>query len=84
MTTRDIEAPHPDLETVLKTALQLSALDRMTLVEQVLATVKSDLQENAIRPRKTYKGVLQGLNISNKDIDEMRRDAWANFPREDG
>lgn len=36
------------------------------------------------KPRKSSAGVLAGLNISisKEEIDEARREMWANFPRE--
>ncbi len=37
------------------------------------------------RPLKSLRGLWKGLNfdISGEEIDEARREAWANFPRED-
>ena len=35
-------------------------------------------------PRRSLEGIWEGMNvsISKEEIDEARREAWANFPRE--
>lgn len=44
------------------------------------------LQQKSIpkRPRRSSKGLGAnlGINISEADIDEARREMWGNFPRE--
>ncbi|MFN7947013.1 MAG: DUF2281 domain-containing protein [Blastocatellia bacterium] len=38
----------------------------------------------ASRPRRSLEGIWEDLNvsISREEIDEARREMWANFPRE--
>ncbi len=55
---------------------------------EVLSYVKSLQRIGAAErklPRKSLLGALAHLNvhITREEIDEMRREAWANFPRED-
>jgi hypothetical protein len=71
-------------ETVYTLALQLSPTDRARLIAQLAPT----LIEEAVpekTPKRSLRGALADLNldVSREDIDEIRRDMWADFPRED-
>jgi len=35
------------------------------------------------KPGKSLHGIWRHLDITAKDIDQARREMWANFPRED-
>ena len=55
-------------------------------LKDVFALVEKKL-ENLQEPAKTRRlagGALEhlGLHIKAEDIDEMRRESWANFPRD--
>ena len=69
------------LDAVLQLAKQLSALDKVRLVEQIAAELERDLQ--ASKPRKSLRGLWKGVDIMDEDIAEMRREMWADFPRAD-
>jgi hypothetical protein len=51
--------------------------------EEVLAYI-SRLQENTGRPRRSLSGLWAdlGVNVSEEDISEARREVWGNFPRD--
>ena len=51
--------------------------------EEVLAYI-SRLQESTGQPRRSLSGlwVDLGVNVSEKDISEARREMWGNFPRD--
>lgn len=54
--------------------------------QQELLDHANRLREDAApRPRKSGKGLWADLNISlsAEDIDEVQREMWKNFPRED-
>lgn len=74
------------LESVLSQAQQLSPLDKVRLVEQVMASLEQDLQEaQPKRSRRSLLGVLAEYAPapSTEEIDQARREMWGNFPRED-
>jgi hypothetical protein len=74
------------LESIVEQVRQLSPLDRVRLVEQVMEIVKVDVEERQPKkPRRSLYGVLAefGPAPSAEEIDEVRREMWGNFPRED-
>jgi hypothetical protein len=62
---------------------QLSLLERVRLMERIAATLERDMQ--AATPLPDLYGSWADLNfdISAEEIDDVRREIWANFPRED-
>jgi hypothetical protein len=73
-------------EQVAALAKSLSRLEKIQLVEEVMATLKQELTtdtETHANPRRSLRGLWAGLNVSAEDIDEARREMWGNFPRED-
>jgi len=72
-----------ELEQVVALALNLSPLDKVRLVEQVMATLEQELAQRERRPKRSLYGVLSGVSVSAEDIDEARREMWGNFPRDD-
>lgn len=72
------------LEAVVAQAQQLSPLEKVRLVEQVMATLEKDLQEQQPKKlRRSLLGIWEGVSISAEEIDESRREMWGGFPRED-
>jgi thioredoxin-like negative regulator of GroEL len=73
----------PELEQVVALAQNLSPLDKVRLVERLMATLEETLEEVDKRPRKSLLGVLSqfGPAPSAEEIDEARREMWGNFPR---
>lgn len=73
-----------NLDSVVQQIRQLSTLDKVRLVEQVMTILEADLQQNQpFVPRPSLLGLWEGVSISEEDIDEARREMWGNFPRED-
>jgi hypothetical protein len=74
-----------ELEQIVALALNLSPLDKLRLVEQIMATLEQTLEEADKQPRNSLLGVLSqyGSAPSAEEIDEARREMWGNFPRED-
>jgi hypothetical protein len=71
------------LEAVLLLARQLSPLDKVRLVEQISSQLQYDLTTAQAAPRKSLRGLWQGLEITEVDIAEMRQEVGQNFPCED-
>ena len=69
------------LDTVLQLAKRLSALDKVRLVERIAPEIERDLR--TVKPRESLRGLWKGLDITDEDIAEMRREMWADFPRTD-
>lgn len=72
------------LETVLNLAKQLSLVDKVRLIELMAPEIERELVRPKA-PRRSLWGICADLGEapSAEEIDEARRDAWANFPRED-
>jgi hypothetical protein len=72
------------VDAVLNMLRQLPPRERLKVIVQALPEVERDLSEHR-RPLKSLRGLWKGLgfDISTEEIDEARREAWANFPRED-
>ena len=72
-----------EFDQAVAIALNLSPLDKVRLVEQVMATLEKDLTQSRKKPKRSLFGLWAGVNISEEDIDEARREMWGNFPRDD-
>ncbi len=71
------------LEQILPAALQLSSLDKVRLIERLIRVLESDFTEPLEKPYESLYGILadMGPAPSAEEIDETRREMWANFPR---
>jgi hypothetical protein len=75
------------LDQVLDLAQQLSLRDQARLVARLAPAIEYALEQlpTPSVPRTPLKGRFAdfGPAPSAEEIDEARREAWANFPRED-
>ena len=73
------------LEDVVALASRLSTVDKIRLVERVAVTLEQDMMASQQGPSRSLLGVLAHLGSapSAEEIDEARREVWANFPRDD-
>ena len=73
------------LDEVVAQALKLSPEDKARLIGQVASVLERDLVAPQPRPLQSFRGILADLGPapSAEEIDEARREAWANFPRDD-
>lgn len=75
-------------ETTAETALTLlrclPPLARLRVIALTIPEVERDLAETP-PPLKSLRGLWRDLDfdITAQEIDEARREVWANFPRED-
>jgi len=71
------------LEEALDLVKQLSPVDKVRLIERMALDIEGELRANQPEPRKSLRGLWRGLDITEEDIAEARREMWGNFPRED-
>jgi hypothetical protein len=71
------------LEEVLNLAKRLSSVDKVRLIEHIAPEIERDLVAVQTAPRTSLRGVWQGIDITEEDIAQARREMWGSFPRED-
>ena len=87
------------LEEVQALASNLAPLDKLKLLEHLAKMLENELiavgvstmraseqsSEHPQKPRRSLLGIWSdwGSGPSAEEIDEVRREMWANFPRED-
>lgn len=69
-------------EKIIVLADRLSPVEKLRLVERLLAHLERELQAVQPRPVRLTRGVWRGLGISEEEIAEVRRELWGGFPRE--
>jgi hypothetical protein len=71
-------------QDVLKLLRQLPPRERLKVISQALPEIEQNLSEN-VRAYKSLCGLWKDLlpSVSEKDIDDARREMWKDFPRED-
>jgi hypothetical protein len=79
------EAGSVTLEQVVSLARQLPPLEKIRLIEQMAPEIERDMLSQQPFKRKSLLGLCADLGPapSAQDIDEIRREMWADFPRED-
>jgi hypothetical protein len=73
------------LDKVLRLARQLSPVDKVRLIEHVAPEVERALAAGQGAQSRSLLGLLKDLGPapSAEEIDAARRQAWAEFPRDD-
>ena len=73
-----------DANSVLNLLRQLPARERLKVIAQALPEVERDLPEQR-QPLQSLWGLCADLGIApgEEEIRQIRREIWANFPRED-
>lgn len=71
------------VEALAEQAAQLPLLAQIRLVERIMGRMKDAVPSN--EPLESLRGLWEGMGTapSAEDIDEIRREMWKNFPRED-
>jgi hypothetical protein len=74
-----------NLDQVLTMAAQLSAVDKIRLIEGLAPQIEQDLRAMHPTQSKSLLGLCADLGPapSAEEIDAARREVWAGFPRED-
>ena len=71
------------LEEALDLVKHLSPLDKARLIERIAPDIERELMVTRSTPRKSLRGLWRGLDITEEEIAEARREMWGSFPRED-
>lgn len=73
------------LGEVLHLVRQLSPLEQVRLVELVVPEIGHALAVGSPSPRVSLLGLVKDLGTAPtaEEIDSVRREAWANFPRDE-
>jgi len=71
------------LERLLELAKRLSARDKIRLIERIAPQIEHELRSCSPGERRSLRGLWRGLDVSEEDIAQARRESWAEFPRED-
>ena len=73
------------LEQVVSLARQLPPLEKIRLIERMVPEIERDMLDQRPPRRKSLLDLCADLGSgpSVEDIDEIRREMWADFPRED-
>jgi hypothetical protein len=74
-----------NLEQVVELAKQLPPMDKVRLIELLAPPIERDLLAGQPAARNSLFGLCSDLGPapSAEDIDEVRRQEWAGFPREE-
>jgi len=60
-----------------------SHLWKVRLIEWLAPKIEQELEASRPIPRKSLRGLWRGMDTTEEDIAEARREMWSNFPRED-
>jgi hypothetical protein len=73
------------LDDLIEHAKQLSAFDKLRLVEELIPDVKATIAEASPKPLKSPYGAFADLGTapSAEDIEQTRQEMFQNFPRND-
>jgi len=73
------------LEQVISLARRLPPLEKIRLIEQMAPEIEHDMLRQRLTKRKSLLGLCADLGPapSAEEIDEIRYEMWAGFPRED-
>ena len=71
------------LDDVLGLVEQLSAIDKVRLIERLAPQIEHALELTPQTPRKSLRGIWKGAGITDEDIAELRQEMWTGFPRDD-
>jgi hypothetical protein len=71
------------LEEALAFVRQLSPVDKARLIERMVPDIERELRAARAVPHVSLRGLWQGLDITEDEIDQAREEMWSEFPRED-
>jgi hypothetical protein len=71
------------LEATLELVKQLSLVDKVRLIMQIAPQIEKELTNIQPKPRQSLRGIWRDADITESDINEVRKEMWSNFPRED-
>lgn len=72
----------PTTTSVLKMLRQLPPHEQLRVISLALPEIEKNLGKK-VRSRKSLRGLWAGVNITEKDISNVRKSMTKNFPRGD-
>ncbi len=75
-----------NFDEVLAMTERLPLVDKVRLIERLAPRIAREAQSAAAPPpgqRKSLRGLWRGLDISDEDIAQARREMWGDFARGD-
>ncbi|HIJ69639.1 MAG TPA: hypothetical protein HPP57_09085 [Deltaproteobacteria bacterium] len=72
-------AESPALERLLELAKQLSAFDKIRLIERLAPQIEYELKSCNPVERKPLRGLWSGVDLSEEDIAQARRETLAEW-----
>ena len=72
-----------NLDEIIKLSDQLPLADKVRLLEHLAPRISKEYLTGVASPRKSLRGLWKGVDITEEDIAEVRREMWAGFPRDD-
>lgn len=80
-----MSAAEVTIERILNLAANLQPNEQAQLLARLAAAMEKSVPISETKPRPSLYGALADLGPapSAEDIDEVRREMWANFPRDD-
>ncbi len=70
-----------ELEQVKHLIERLSPDEKAALTEWL--NESEEAEPTPSKPRRSLLGLWEGVHITDEDIEEVRREMWKNFPRDD-
>jgi hypothetical protein len=70
-------------DEVVELLRQLPPRERLQAVVRVFPHLEWMRPSPSPEPRQSLRGLWRGVNITDADIEEVRREMWAKFPAED-
>lgn len=67
------------VEEILNLTERLSLVDKVRLVERLAPRIARELKAAQPIPRKSLRGLWKGLDITDEDIAEIRREMCGGF-----
>lgn len=72
-----------ELDEVVGMARGLSPIDKVRLVEEVMALLEVDLASQTSDSKHSFYGIWPDANLSKEDIAQARQEMWGVLPRKD-
>jgi hypothetical protein len=69
---------YPTVDDVLPLALDLTPADKLKLIQQLAAAIADEVTPLPQKPKESLLGLWAdaGIDLSEEEIDELRREAW--------
>ena len=69
------------LEEVVASVRDLSPVDKAQLIDRIVPDIERELKSARRAERESLRGLWRGLDITEEDMAEARREMWGSSPR---